>query len=127
MFDIVDNPSVGPNGVRHFDQSLQAVASLPGSLTDKLDVIFAVDEYVFGHCLNARNDLSANDDATADAAMMNYVAQLSSTGDYPQLAALIDEYGIESLWSEVAAYERDHTRFDRNLERRLDGIALSHK
>ena len=64
----------------------------------------------------------------AGTAMMNYVARLSSTGDYPQLAALIDEYGIESLWSEVAnCHERDHTRFDRNLERLLDGIALSHK
>ena len=103
------------------------VASLPGTLTDKLDVIFAVDEYVFGHCLNTRNDLAANGNSEADSAMMNYVAQLSSTGDYPQLAALIDEYGIESLWSEVANYERDHTRFDRNLERLLDGIALSHK
>ena len=36
ILDITDDPAVGPNSVRHFDQSLQAVASLNLPLTDKL-------------------------------------------------------------------------------------------
>jgi AcrR family transcriptional regulator len=123
VFDIVENQSVGPNGLRHFDQSLQAVASFPGALADKLDVIYAVDEYVFGYCINARHGHAVDDDPLADAAMMNYVAELSSGGGYPELSALIAEHGLEPLWSEVAEYQRDPTRFDRNLERLLDGIA----
>ena len=60
----------GPNSVRHFDQSMQAVASLPGTLADKLDVITAVDEYVFGFCIHERNDF--HDDETDDY-MLDYV------------------------------------------------------
>ena len=98
VFDIVDSPStIGPNAVRHFDQSLQAVASLPGTLTDKLDVLFAVDEYVFGHCLQARNEQPMDDKSPADTAMMDYVAELAGTGEYPQIAALIADHGLESV------------------------------
>ena len=62
ILDIADDPSIGPNSVRHFDQSMQAVASLPGTLADKLDVITAVDEYVFGFCIHERSDFHDDDD-----------------------------------------------------------------
>ena len=47
--------------MRHFDQSLQAVASLSISLTEKLDIVATVDEYVFGYCLQQRNNAHADD------------------------------------------------------------------
>ena len=59
MFDIVDDPPIGPNAVRHFDQTMQAVSSLGASLWDRLDIVTAVDEYVFGYCIHARNHLDA--------------------------------------------------------------------
>ena len=57
ILDITDDPPIGPNSVRHFDQSLQAVASLadqprPRSSTSSP----MVDEYVFGYCLQERNN-----------------------------------------------------------------------
>jgi AcrR family transcriptional regulator len=119
ILDIADDPSIGPNAVRHFDQSLQAVASLPGTLTDKLDVITAVDEYVFGFCVHERNDF--HDDETDDH-ILDYVIELVATGDYPQLAEMIDALGIEPFWAQIHAHARDETRFDRNLARLLDGI-----
>src|SRR3954451_19339323 len=54
ILDIADDPNLGPNSVRHFDQALQAVAALDVSLEDALDVITVVDEYVFGYCLHER-------------------------------------------------------------------------
>ena len=57
ILDITDDPPIGPNSVRHFDQSLQAVASLPIPLADKLDIVSTVDEYVFGYCLHERNNV----------------------------------------------------------------------
>jgi AcrR family transcriptional regulator len=66
VFDIVVDPGAGPNGLRHFDQSMQAVASLRGTLEDKLDVIHAVDEYVFGHCLQRRDDHHGADETRFD-------------------------------------------------------------
>jgi AcrR family transcriptional regulator len=123
IFDIVEDPAVGPNGVRHFDQSLEAVSTLPGTLADKLDVIHAVDEYVFGYCLHARNDQETyyNDDDP----MRAFMTRLISTGQYPSLSALVDEYGMDELWSRVDKHSRDARRFDRNLARLLDGFEAS--
>jgi AcrR family transcriptional regulator len=124
ILDIADVSDIGPNSVRHFDQSLQAVASLPGSLTDKLDVITAVDEYVFGYCIHERSDV-LDDDTTDENDVIAYVNELVATGEYPQLAEMMKDGGLAQLWSEIQAHSRDDTRFDRTLARLLDGIARS--
>ncbi len=36
--------------------------------------------------------------------MMAYVQELHATGDYPQLAALIAEHGLEPLWPIVSEH-----------------------
>jgi AcrR family transcriptional regulator len=120
MFDITDDPPIGPNSVRHFDQSLQAVSSLDVSLTEKFDIVCTVDEYVFGHCLQERNNMEG--EAMASEEMMSYCNALISTGDYPQLAGLVDEHGLAETWALIGAHFRDEGRFERNLARLLDGI-----
>jgi AcrR family transcriptional regulator len=119
MLDIADEPAVGPNAVRHYDQSLQAVASVPGTLTDKLDVLTVVDEYVFGFCTHERSSFHDVDD---DSEMLEYVAELVATGDYPTLEGLIAEHGLEEIWKLMATHAHDDARFDRNLARILDGV-----
>ena len=54
--DIRDDPALGPNSVRHFDQSMQAGRALDVPLADQARLITAVDEYVFGYCLLERNN-----------------------------------------------------------------------
>lgn len=120
VFDIADEPGVGPNGVRHFDQSLRAVASLPISLTARCDVIFAVDEYVFGHCWTVRSGII--DDQTIRPELVEYVLDLARTGDYPHVLQLIDEVGADKVWGVIADVQRDSTRFERNLTRLLNGF-----
>jgi len=120
ILDITDDPPIGPNSVRHFDQSLQAVASLPLALADKFDIVTAVDEYVFGYCLMERNNLQADD--TFDEEMIAYVNDLLATGEYPQLAAMAEANGLAQSWAEISDHLRDSTRFARNLRRLLDGI-----
>ncbi|HEY3722806.1 MAG TPA: TetR/AcrR family transcriptional regulator C-terminal domain-containing protein [Acidimicrobiia bacterium] len=119
ILDIADEPALGPNAVRHFDQSLEAVASLPISLAEKIDIVSAVDEYVFGFCLSARDGRHADD---ADTGMIEYVESLVATGEYPQLAALAAEYGLDAAWEQIEEHRRDPDRFARNLRRLLDGI-----
>jgi AcrR family transcriptional regulator len=120
ILDITDDPPIGPNSVRHFDQSLQAVASLPLALADKFDIVTAVDEYVFGYSLMERNNLQADD--SFDEEMIAYVNDLVATGDYPQLAAMAEAHGLAQSWAEISDHLRDPTRFARNLRRLLDGI-----
>jgi AcrR family transcriptional regulator len=121
ILDIADDPAIGPNSVRHFDQSVQAVASLPGAFVDKLDVITAVDEYVLGFCIHERSDFH-NGSGDNENEMIAYVDELVATGDYPALAEMIRGVGIESLWAKMQDHANDPTRFDRNLARILDGI-----
>ena len=82
ILDITDDPSIGPNAMRHFDQSWQALASLDASFEDKLDLITVVDEYVFGYCLHERNNLKDN---PKDAEMVDYIGALlvDDEAEYP--------------------------------------------
>lgn len=122
VFDVTEEPPLGPNAVRHFDQSIGALAGLDVDLATKLDIIFTVDEYVFGYCLQRRNDLA--DDATSDsAAMVAYTQRLIATGGYPNLEALVAEHGAADLFELVQGHAADADRFDRNLHRLLNGIA----
>lgn len=122
MFDITDDPAFGPNSVRHFDQSLQAVSSLQLPMLEKLDIVTCVDEYVFGHCLHQRHNTSDDDGGAFPDEMQDYVEGLLATGDYPQLALVAEELGIDDAWALIGAHLGEPSRFDRNLVRLLDGI-----
>jgi AcrR family transcriptional regulator len=121
ILDMIDDPPIGPNSVRHFDQTLHAVASLPISLTERLDIVTTVDEYVMGYCLLQRNNVQTGS-AGADPEMVAYVNGLIETGDYPYLSALADEMGLAEAWHAIDTHLRDPDRFTRNLDRLLDGI-----
>jgi AcrR family transcriptional regulator len=120
MFDIGNDPAVGPNSVRHFEQTMQAVAGIDGDFVTKLDVVTAVDEYVLGYCLHER--VAFHEDAAAGDAMKRYVNDLISTGEFPELSRLIEREGTAKVWSELFTHAHDPARFDRNLARMLDGI-----
>ena len=122
ILDISDDPPVGPNSVRHIDQSLRAVASLPLGLTEKFDIVSAVDEYVFGYCLHNRNNQLSSDADSFDDDAVAYVRGLVQSGDYPQLEAMTREYGLEEGWRMIDKHMRDPQRFNRNLARLLNGI-----
>ncbi len=122
ILDITDDPPLGPNSVRHFDQTMQAVAGLDVPLGDRFDIVSAVDEYVFGYCLHHRTNESAAGRMTDDAGMIAYVSGLVETGDYPQIAALAAEHGLEDAWRQITEHLADPKRFERNLQRLLDGI-----
>jgi AcrR family transcriptional regulator len=121
VLDITDSPAVGPNFVRHFDQSMQALSRLDAPLADRLDVIMTVDEYVFGFCLHERSRFRepAPDE---DEGLVDYVTGLLATGDYPTISAMVDEVGLRDLWAQIHAHAAGDERFDRNLARLLAGL-----
>ena len=119
--DIREDPAPGPNGVRHFDQSMQAVSALDVPLADRIELITAVDEYVFGHCLFERQNQAATS-ASRDRSMIDYVEGLLDSGGYPTLAAMRDAHGLEPVWRDVERAMHRADRFDRNLARLLDGF-----
>ena len=122
ILDITDDPSIGPNAMRHFDQSWQALATLRAGFDDKLDLITVVDEYVFGFCLHERNNLK---DEVDDTEMAEYIGALLIDDEYPALTGLVSDMGLSQLWSKIDSHARDADRFDRNLARLLAGFEAS--
>ncbi|MEP7045839.1 MAG: TetR/AcrR family transcriptional regulator C-terminal domain-containing protein [Ilumatobacteraceae bacterium] len=122
ILDITDVPSIGPNAMRHFDQSWQALSSLDATFEEKLDLITVVDEYVFGYCLHERNNLNDNPN---DAEMVDYIGTLLNDNEYPALAAMVAEMGMPRLWSRIHSHSHGAGRFDRNLARLLAGFEAS--
>ena len=118
--DIHVDPAPGPNGAKHFEQSLRAVESYAGTFAERVELITAVDEYVLGYCFFAR----ANGPAVTeyDRDMLAYMNRLLSGGGYPTLRAIRDRLGLPKVLQELAKVLSDTGRFQRNLERLLDGF-----
>ena len=123
VLDIAADPAIGPNAMRHFDQSWAAVAALGADLDTKLDVIDAVDEYVFGFCLAERRSYRDGAPEGDDRGMVPYMEDLMAAGDYPALRALTAEIGLPELWARIQAHAKNEDRFERNLARLLSGFA----
>ena len=118
----------GPNAMRHFEQSLAAVATTGLATPAKFELIATVDDYVSGNAMHAVEALSRAKAAEADPAMVAEavswgIAQLQS-GDFPQLTAI---YAQSAETGETAAPPMTEAaltgQFERGLQALLDGIA----
>jgi AcrR family transcriptional regulator len=127
MFGLHDDDlPLGPHSIRHFDQTLQAVAGLPLPRQERFEVAALVDEYVVGFAHRAAEDgpHGPSDEMPPDVG--DYLAALVATGAYPAIGVLAAELGLAGAWAEVArAYRPSDDRFERGLQRVLDGVAAS--
>jgi AcrR family transcriptional regulator len=121
VLEVADDPPIGPNAVRHFDQTMEALGSLDVGLDEKIDIAMLVDEYVFGYCMQRRiNDQPQSTDV--DHRVVGYVESLIDTGRYPALSELVARFGFRPTWDRIQASFGDEERFTRNLKRILDGV-----
>jgi len=120
VMDIAEDPPIGPNSFRHFDQSLQAVSGLDAPLADKLDLVMLVDEYVFGVGFLERQGVDVDRQAEDT---LPYIETLLETGAFPYVEAMVDEHGVDASWATFGQVLGDEDRFERNLRRLLAGVA----
>jgi AcrR family transcriptional regulator len=115
----------GPNSMRHFEQTLAAVASLDLPLADKLDLVSIVDDYVFGF-VQRTGELNRESEGIEEhlGSVMPYFASLVETGEYPNIAELFAGHDMVSGFQMVLQAFRADGRFERGLERVLDGLEL---
>ncbi len=118
--DLRDDPAPGPNAIRHFEQTMQAVMPLDVTLGEKFELTTAVDEYVFGFCLMERANMGDLDAPPDD--MVAYVDGLVRSGGHPTLAAITAEHGTHGAFDAMRRQMIDPDRFSRNLARLLDGF-----
>ncbi|HLK92308.1 MAG TPA: TetR/AcrR family transcriptional regulator [Polyangia bacterium] len=119
---------LGPNGLRHIEQSLQAVAGLDLPSDGKLALLSIVDDYVSGHCagLLRRRGQARFDRRTAHA-LNEAMTRALDAGDHPQLRALIDARDPVEVFMHSAGASTEDEQFALGLDALLDGLAKRFK
>ena len=119
----------GPNAMRHVDQSLAAVAGTGVDVKARMEMIALVDDYVIGFVLRTQALTDAEediDDAQWMRTVLDYLRAELERGDYPALQRELEAHraagGSEEDLPRMAL---DARRFERGLERILDGIEAS--
>jgi AcrR family transcriptional regulator len=116
----------GPNGIRHFEQSLAVVEELKASSRERLELVGLVDDYVFGFAW--REILQESYDAQGDPNMAEsglafFESQLA-TGEYPNVSKLFRgdlRTAMERLMANFTGEANDR-RFERGLKALFDGF-----
>jgi hypothetical protein len=123
--DALRGARFGPNGMRHFEQSLKAVSTAPFDLQGKLDALGIVDDYVFGHVLRVVENVDQKDFAEGrpSKAVVKYTEQMLATGEFPHIEALLLKGEAPgAAWGRIARFMNDPERFVRGLDALLDGL-----
>jgi len=119
---------VKPNGLRHIEQSLQAVAGLDLPLDHKLQILSIVDDYVFGHCASlVRHRSQPKPDRQTARALSAAMTRILDAGDYPQLRALIGDGDPLEAFARHPGFLTEDRQFDVGLQALLDGLARRFK
>jgi AcrR family transcriptional regulator len=110
----------GPNAMRHFEQSLEAVEAAPMSPEGKLALLQLVDDFVFGHSLRtAETKAWFRGDSNLARSAAALSQQLFETGAFPRTAALFSRTNPR----DAARHWLTEDRFERSLAAVLDGAA----
>jgi AcrR family transcriptional regulator len=128
---------LGPNAMRHFEQSLAGVAGTGLPAPARLELIAVVDDYVVGNALHGVEALTRARIAEADpgmvAAAVEYGLTQLTAAEFPELTALYRAAPVASEASEAPAAPEAAVppmteaalagQFERGLEALLDGLA----
>jgi AcrR family transcriptional regulator len=133
IFEAMGQPvGSGPNGLRHFEQSMAAVSELRATPRERIELIGLVDDYVFGFTL--REVLQEMYEAEGDPDMTEsglafFESELRS-GEYPHVSKMFRgdiRAGIERLMESFSGERAQSRRFERGLKAMLDGFEANLK
>jgi AcrR family transcriptional regulator len=121
----LESVAPGPNAMRHFEQSLAAVADTPLDAADRFALLNMVDDYVHGNAMRSAEMRSAAapvDDEAIEAAMRFAETQFA-TGEFPHTQALMGDGDPREVFPRLAGSLSERDRFRRGLYAMLDGAA----
>jgi AcrR family transcriptional regulator len=120
IFERMGDGRPGPSGMRHFEQSLRAVASLGLGRNETFELIGLVDDYVFGHSLREVQEREEHERGWPPEVLDFFKRELAS-GKYPRINDFFGE-DIDSSFEAIFEFLSQPGRFERGLNRLLDGI-----
>lgn len=122
--DVAPGSEGGPNGLKHFEQSLEAASGTGLHREGLLDVIFMVDDYAFGSILRMNLSGEQFDLDASEGWISERLARLPDLDpdEFPHLLAFFEGEDPEELIRRMVAAVSDEERFERGLRVLLDGI-----
>lgn len=119
---------VGPNALRHIEQSLQALAHVELALPQKLEVLSIVDDYVTGHCLRKSEGRREPElDRKTAKALSDAMERHLDEGEFPHLRALIGDDAPFDALMKHSGFTTEDRHFDVGLDALLDGLSKRFK
>lgn len=119
--DLLDEPRPGPNKLRHFEQSLRAMEGASLGSRAKLEAIVLIDEYVFGFAIREAQEEPGEYGAVWAPGVREFIQRELDSGEFPHARELLGE-DLDAGVTVVRQVFREQGRFERGLERLLDGI-----
>jgi len=121
----LEGAQIGPNFLRHIEQSLTALAGLEADVPTKLALLSIVDDYVFGAALRVNETMAGPPlDPRIARAMNERIEGALSSGDHPRLRALIGELEPVAAFTQLAQHMNGADHFELGLEALLDGLTV---
>jgi AcrR family transcriptional regulator len=121
IFQHMDDGSPGPNGMRHFEQTLRAIAPLGLDKLEAFEVMGQVDDYVFGYALREVQEREEHARGLPPE-VKDFFRREVESGDYPLIHSLFGDVDVDASFDEIVGFMARPDRFDRGLARLLDGI-----
>ncbi len=121
IFERLGDGRPGPNGMRHFEQSLLAVAELGLDKEQTFEIIGQIDDYVFGYSLREIQEREEHERGWPPEVIDFFERELA-TGDYPAISAFFGTEDFAESLDLVVGFMSQEDRFRRGLNRLLDGI-----
>jgi AcrR family transcriptional regulator len=122
----LQNATAGPNGMRHFEQSLAALADTGLDATDKFTLLALVDDLVHGNVLRTAEFRSASttpmDEKAIEATIQFGQTQLA-TGEFPHTQELFGGKDPREVFPQLLGDMTELDRFRDGLSALLHGVA----
>ncbi|SMD24928.1 TetR/AcrR family transcriptional regulator [Kibdelosporangium aridum] len=122
----LQNAPAGPNAMRHFEQSLAALADTGLDPAAKFALIATVDDYVHGNVLRAA-EFRTTVDAPVDEEMIENAIRFAeaqyATGEFPNTQALFGDKDPRDVFPHLIGDTSERDRFRHGLSMVLDGAA----
>ncbi len=117
------NARVGPNAMRHVDQTFTALADTGLDVAQKFALMAVVDDFVNGNVMRMV-EIRAGAEASPEAikAAEDYGRQLMASGDYPELSRVFGQASATNELEKVAGDAAQLDWFAEGLRALLDGL-----
>jgi hypothetical protein len=120
-FHSLQGARMGPNGLRHAEQSMAAVSTAPLDLPGKVALCGVLDDFVFGYVI--RNvEVPQVDARTVNEMVRPHLA----SGEFPHMSAIVGDDKPAAAFERAVAWIRDDARFEFGVRAVLDAVAAGH-